>query len=221
MDHVPAILSRVKVGERVIYRGQPDASWNLKPSIGRHYTGKWEVVADRERQALKEFKRRSVPYVREKPTSDIEWLCLMQHHGCSTRLLDFTSNPLIALFFASEQLEAKDGRLIMATYTQSYPDALGEDLFAHKHAFAYHPPHITERIIGQSGCFVFCGEPNQHLNERNCESINIPAQYKPAIRAELKALGISNSTLFPGADGICQDINEALIYDLAFEEIPF
>ena len=221
MEFVPKLLSRIAVGERVIYRGHADDRWELKASIGRNYTGKWESVAQRERQALEEFKKRSIPYVRHQPSTDIDWLCLMQHHGCATRLLDFTSNPLIAIFFATEQTDDRNGQLVIAKYTRTYPESLQSNLFHHTENFAYHPPHITERIVGQSGCFVFCGAPNRSLDSRQCEVIPIASREKPAIRAELKAIGISFSTLFPGIDGVCQDINESLIYDLAFEDIPF
>ena len=134
MKHVPRILGRIDFGERVIYRGHADDGWELKASIGRNYTGAWDTVAPREQQALEEFKKRSIPYIRHRPATDIEWLCLMQHHGCATRLLDFTSNPLIALFFASEQVEGKDGKdgkLIIAKDTPPYPGTLELSLFDH------------------------------------------------------------------------------------------
>lgn len=35
-----------------------------------------------------------------KDTSHLEKLVIMQHYGCPTRMLDITSNPLVALFFA-------------------------------------------------------------------------------------------------------------------------
>lgn len=221
MELVPEILERIKIEDNTILRGHAAFKWELKPSIGRYYHEDWANVLDLEKKSLADFKKRSVPYLKHKPDSDIEWLCLMQHHGCATRLLDFTTSPLIALFFASDPEEREDGALISATYGRSYENVSDEGLFERSNSFAYHPSHITERIIGQHGCFIYSNKPNRPLNNRQIKKYKIERTKKHLIRKELAVLGIDYSVLFPGIDGVCKNINDRLIFELEMQALPF
>lgn len=56
----------------------------------------------RERMSLSRFQQVAHLHLSHLPNhkSVIDWLALMQHYGAPTRLLDFTFNPAVALFFA-------------------------------------------------------------------------------------------------------------------------
>lgn len=62
---------------------------------------------------MREFKRKAFGLTSNLPSKNdtLEWLFLMQHHGTPTRLLDWSENALIALYFAVNRNVSNDGEL--------------------------------------------------------------------------------------------------------------
>lgn len=55
---------------------------------------------------LKRFMQDARTFLVDAPANDWEWLFLAQHHNVPTRLLDWTENALVALYFACEPVKA-------------------------------------------------------------------------------------------------------------------
>ncbi|QID16147.1 FRG domain-containing protein [Nitrogeniibacter mangrovi] len=107
-----------KNGKRVrrYFRGQSKRAfegYDLKPSIGRydHLSGLPPAERDRlENEVLETFGNHLLTYVNHLPRNDWEALAIAQHHGLPTRFMDWTTNPLVALYFACrESKKDKDG----------------------------------------------------------------------------------------------------------------
>ncbi|AQQ08308.1 FRG domain protein [Sedimentisphaera cyanobacteriorum] len=89
---------------KYIFRGQSNNTWGLNTTFERVVK---ELPKDRltyqEDLVRFEFKRQAHHYINHTPKSELEWLALMQHYGCPTRLLDFTRSFWVGLFFALDE----------------------------------------------------------------------------------------------------------------------
>src|SRR5215210_1539264 len=173
------VLRGTKPGDRDFFRGEARDDYTLIPKIGRlttvrpkHPDGKpkldlrYTVEVVGEQKIFERFKKGALPLVSIVPRDDWEWLALAQHHGLPTRLLDWTTNPLVALYFAvgervdahwveRERLRTRSYDGAAAWYVMRVKQPLLDTAVARpfESTGLFVPRHVTARITAQGGLF--------------------------------------------------------------------
>lgn len=197
----------------MLFRGQSNADWSLSPGISRPRYNVGDVI-EVEKRLLAEFKRRAIPYLPPNfnINSDWEWLALAQHFKLPTRLLDWSENPLVALYFAFKAESTGNESRAVWTYV-SLPDAIAEvntSPFAQPTTKIFKPNQITQRITVQSGWFTahsygdsgFVAIDQIVSKHPMLAKFVFPDANRKEILIQLDRLGINDYSIFPDLDGL-------------------
>ena len=184
-----------------LFRGQRE-DWPLLPCIDR--VNHNDISRDdHERLMLKEFERRTRAFTNVPFSNYWELHALARHHGVPTRFLDWTENPLFALFFAVYESSKVDS--IVYCYCYQSDNALdinkNPDPFNIDKITLFKPPHIHPRIANQNANFTVHPENNVEWSGSMCKLV-IPNKKRVLIRFELFKLGIHYCNLFSDIEGI-------------------
>lgn len=202
----------------ILYRGQSEKR-PLLPSVAR--LNKRFDTTDVEKEMLSELKRKTNFLISKEFRTDWEWLVYAQHFGMKTRLLDWTTNPLTALWFACSNQYVAEKRSYVYLFLGSKKLLLDREKettpFGYVKTRILKPELNNERIIAQSGWFTAHRysrkskgfvplENNTDLSDKILE-ISIPSTSKPVILRRLNIMGINHFSLFPDLAGACSQIN--------------
>lgn len=160
------------------FRGQADFGWAVQPSIYRFSNFSRFQTVQFERFLLNSKPPKPSPPLTHTEF-DLEWLMVSQHYGMPTRLLDWTSDILIGLYFAcagKENLD-KDGALFICDQGD-YPsyNAYDEDAMISQELSFVNTNVINPRMRLQSGSFMMWG--HRPLDRTDVESYDLWEYHK-------------------------------------------
>lgn len=211
-------------GPMMMFRGQSNQKWPLVPSIVRYADtiDGYDDINGLEDHLLHRFQQFGMPFKDFRNLEKLEKLVHAQHYGLPTRLLDWSTNPLKALFFAVEDYnhDSVDGA-VYVTSPSSWNEGTSKDINLDDYV-AFFPELLHERISAQDACLLSFPLPVNSMTVAPLTSKNLPKhldclekiiikkEYKIEIRRQLSILGVNHRTVYPGLEGTTKWIKNDL-----------
>ena len=204
-------------GKQFIFRGQP-CRRQLLPGIAR--LNQKKNTTDQERHVLDQLLLMGASFPELNQPGQLDRLVVAQHYGLKTRLLDWTSNPLAALWFACTDVATKPGNAYVYALMADDLQAKGvyeKDPFDGTVTNVFQPRLNNPRITAQHGWFTlhkfskksgaFVALESNLKTKEHLTEFKIPEESRGHIIEALGRHGISRRTLFPDVEGLCMFLN--------------
>jgi hypothetical protein len=216
--------------DRYIFRGQENSGWRLRTSFHRAHRANLErFLGEDVPRLLKHLTARtSHVFNITNPQEHGAFVSLVQHHGYPTPLLDWTRSAFVGAYFAFRKI--KDSTAIDA----SPEDKVRIFVFDNEQwcklpqipKLAPTRPHVSlldalaienTRMIPQQALSTitnvddiesYIQEVEKTMKMRYLRVIDLPVRERPSVMNELRQMGITAGSMFPGLDGACEALKE-------------
>ena len=238
-DYISYINNIATAEKSHLYRGQEEAEWQVTSSAFRRLKEAYVASPHSFSYVYLDYLLRIIGEVKLNYPSTyrslfpLECMAHLQHNGVATGLIDFTFNPLVALWFACTYQEVNtDGKVIVLENDREIieeietPEKLESSLetFFPVNNAEWHlwSPALdsqfvdTQRMTRQHSVFLF--GLSEVGDEMVASEIVIPYVHKRLLRAELAKVGISEQTLFADLLGFFDRNTPQHAYDSLLSE---